>query len=69
MSCATACDLRRRNAAAPYHHSIRGEVQRSINGYLQSDRITRDVDQLIVPPELGTRSGVLGAMALAIAAE
>jgi fructokinase len=48
---------------------IRGEVQRSINGYLQSDRITRDIDQLIVPPGLGTRSGVLGAMALAIAAE
>jgi fructokinase len=48
---------------------IRGEVQRSINGYLQSERITRDIDQLIVPPGLGTRSGVLGAMALAIAAE
>ncbi len=41
---------------------VRGEVQRTINGYLQSDRITRDVDQLIVPPGLG-------AMALAIAAE
>ncbi len=48
---------------------IRGEVQRSINGYLQSERITRDIDHLIVPPGLGTRSGVLGAMALAIAAE
>jgi fructokinase len=48
---------------------VRGEVQRSINGYLQSDRITRDIDQLIVPPGLGTRSGVLGALALAIAAE
>ena len=48
---------------------IRGEVQRLINGYLQSDRITRDIDQLIVPPGLGTRSGVLGALALALAAE
>jgi fructokinase len=49
-------------------NSIRGEVQRTINNYLQSDRITRDIHQLIVPPGLGTRSGVLGAMALAIAA-
>ncbi|HTP07411.1 MAG TPA: ROK family protein [Anaerolineae bacterium] len=48
---------------------VRGEVQRTINHYLQSDRITRDIDQLIVPPGLGTRSGVLGAMALAITAE
>jgi fructokinase len=48
---------------------VRGEVQRSINGYLQSDRITRDIDQLIVPPGLGTRSGVAGAIALAIEAE
>jgi len=31
--------------------------------------IQRDSDQVIVPPGLGTRSGVLGAMALAIAAE
>jgi hypothetical protein len=32
-------------------------------------RIQRDIDQLIVPPGLGTRSEVLDAMALAIAAE
>jgi fructokinase len=48
---------------------VRGEVQRTINNYLQADRITRDIDQLIVPPGLDTRSGVLGALALAIAAE
>jgi fructokinase len=40
-----------------------------INNYLQTDRITRDIDQLIVPPGLGTRSGVLGALALAMEAE
>ncbi len=45
---------------------VRHEVQRIINGYLQSDRITRDIDQLIVAPGLGNRSGVLGAIALAI---
>jgi fructokinase len=38
-------------------HTVRAEVQRLINGYL-------DVPQ-IVPPELGGDAGVLGAMALA----
>lgn len=47
---------------------VRREVQGIINGYLQSDRITRDIDQLIVAPGLGNRSGVLGAIALAIQA-
>jgi len=47
---------------------VRREVQGIINGYLQTDRITRDIDQLIVAPGLGNRSGVLGAIALAIQA-
>lgn len=47
---------------------VRGEAQRLINGYLQTERVTRHIDQLIVPPGLGTRSGVLGAIALAIEA-
>ena len=47
---------------------VRREVQQIINGYLQTDRITRDIDQLIVAPGLGNRSGVLGAIALAIQA-
>jgi fructokinase len=47
---------------------VRREVQSIINGYLQSDRITRDIDRLIVAPGLGNRSGVLGAIALAIQA-
>ena len=47
---------------------VRCEVQGIINDYLQSDRITRDIDQLIVAPGLGNRSGVLGAIALAIQA-
>ena len=47
---------------------VRGEAQSLINSYLQTERITRDIDQLIVPPGLGTRSGVLGAIALAIEA-
>jgi hypothetical protein len=35
----------------------------------RSDRSTHDIDQLMVPPGLGTRSGVLGALALAMEAE
>ena len=45
---------------------VRRETQQIINGYLQSDRITRHIDQYIVPPGLGNRSGGLGAIALAI---
>ena len=44
---------------------VRREAQSLINGYLQTDRITHDIDQLIVLPGLENRSGVLGAIALA----
>ncbi len=44
---------------------VRGEVRDLINGYVQSDRITQHIDQFIVPPALGIRSGMLGAIALA----
>ncbi len=47
---------------------VRSETQHLINGYLQADRITRHIDQYIVPPGLGNRSGGLGAIALAIQA-
>ncbi len=45
---------------------VRREVVQLLNGYLQSDRITRDIDQFIVPPALGNQSGMLGAIALAL---
>ena len=48
---------------------VRSEARSLINGYLQSNRITREIDQLIVTPGLGTRSGVLGAIALAISSQ
>lgn len=48
---------------------VQHEVQQIINGYIQSDRINKYIDQYIVPPALGNRSGVLGAIALAAAAE
>ena len=36
-----------------------------LNGYLESERITAQIDRYILPPGLGNRAGVLGALALA----
>jgi fructokinase len=36
-----------------------------LNGYLESERITAEIDRYIVPPASGNRAGVLGALALA----
>ena len=44
---------------------IRKKIQNTLNGYIQSPAITKDIDQYIVPPVLGNRSGMLGAIALA----
>lgn len=44
---------------------VRAEVQAVLNGYIQARAITEGVDEYIVPPALGSRAGVLGAMALA----
>jgi fructokinase len=44
---------------------VRQKVQALLNGYVQSPRITKDIENYIVLPGLGTRSGVLGALALA----
>jgi fructokinase len=44
---------------------IRAEVKRLMNGYLQSPMILERIDEYIVPPGLGDRSGILGAIALA----
>lgn len=46
--------------------NVRSEVVQLLNGYLQTDRITRDIDHFIVPPALGNQSGMLGAIALAM---
>jgi len=45
--------------------SIRKNVQELLNKYVQSPKITENIDQYIVPPGLGGRSGMLGAIALA----
>jgi fructokinase len=45
---------------------IRRHFQAMVNGYLQSPTVSRDLDQYIVPPQLGGRAGALGALALAM---
>jgi fructokinase len=44
---------------------IRAELKSLLNGYIQHPLILEDVDSFVVPPGLDTRSGVLGAAALA----
>ena len=44
---------------------IRQKVQSLLNGYVQSPAILDQIDVYIVPPGLGKRAGVLGAIALA----
>jgi fructokinase len=44
---------------------VRAETQRVLNGYVQAPAITEKIDEYIVPPALGGRAGVSGAIALA----
>jgi fructokinase len=44
---------------------IQQKVQKLLNNYIHSPIITEQIDQYIVLPSLGNRSGVLGAIALA----
>ncbi len=44
---------------------LRRHVQELLNGYVQARAISDEIDGYIVPPSLGNRSGVLGAIALA----
>ena len=43
---------------------IRKEVKRLLNDYIPSPMILERIDEYIVPPGLGDRSGILGAIAL-----
>jgi fructokinase len=47
---------------------VRNRVIAYLNGYVQAPEIMTDIDTYIVPPMLGNRAGVLGAMALGLAA-
>lgn len=44
---------------------VRAEVQQLLNGYVQAPEILDQIDRYIVPPALGSRAGMLGAIALA----
>lgn len=44
---------------------VRRKVQTLLNGYIQKREILEAIDDFIVPPGLGNRAGVLGAIALA----
>lgn len=43
---------------------VRQKVKALLNGYVQSPLILERIDEYIVPPGLGNRAGVLGALAL-----
>lgn len=47
---------------------IRENVQSLLNGYIQSASLGRGIEEFIVPPALGNRSGVMGAITLALQA-
>ena len=44
---------------------VRPRVVALLNGYLAAPAVTDEIDDYLVPPRLATRSGVLGAIALA----
>jgi fructokinase len=45
--------------------AIRSKVQELLNGYVHTSQILEQIQEYIVPPRLGSRAGVLGAIALA----
>ena len=44
---------------------VRADVQELLNGYVQMPALLDEIDAYLVPPALGDRAGVLGALALA----
>lgn len=46
--------------------SVRRKVQELLNGYVQHEMVLNRIEEYIVPPALGSRSGVMGAIVLAM---
>lgn len=44
---------------------IRAELTRLLNNYVRAHELMEDLDHYVIPPGLGKRSGILGAIALA----
>jgi len=44
---------------------VRHELTRLLNGYIRAGAVMEEIEQYVVPPQLGNRAGVLGAIALA----
>jgi fructokinase len=44
---------------------VRKNVRETLNDYIQAPEIVTEIDNFIVPPGLGNRAGILGAIALA----
>ena len=44
---------------------VRHKTIQTLNGYVQTSKIIEEIDNYIVPPKLGNKAGVLGAIALA----
>lgn len=44
---------------------LRRELSRLLNGYIQCPEVSSEIDSFVVPPLLGDRAGILGALALA----
>ena len=44
---------------------VRRELARLLNGYIQAAALIDNIEQYVVPPQLGNRAGVLGAIVLA----
>lgn len=49
-----------------FHEATRQKVKKYLNGYIQSAMVADKIDEYILPPALGNRSGGLGAIAMAI---
>ena len=47
---------------------VRTQVMKLMSGYIELAREAGNIDDFIVPPALGDRAGVLGALHLAMAA-
>jgi len=43
---------------------IQGKLMQHMNGYLMVPELSHDIDKFVVTPGLGTRSGLLGSLAL-----